>query len=314
MRYIIRINLKQNSFFRKTYRTMANKKKKKIESFDQLAAMQQHKRPAPSQEEPTISSMLDEFEMWMAVNWKKAIIGVCAFAVVVSIVIIIQGAIQRAELSARRELANADSIAELEAAIAKHPGNKAADFARLNLAGRLIASNQPGDLEKAREQLLAVAGSTKAETFIKMRSALDAAYILEQLGKAEDAANEFERIANLAQTPEDLRVEASYSAARIFAGLDQMMKADNLLKNINFAVAAADGLTTVNGYWTFLAAQLDEKIHPRAVSSVTVTTTPAEKPADDAPAAQPAEKPADDAPAAQPAEKPAEDVTPQPLN
>ena len=97
---------------------MANKKKK-IESFEQLANAQQHKRPAQSQEEPTISSMLDEFEMWMAVNWKKAIIGVCAFAVVVSIVIIIQGAIQRAELSARRELANAGSIAELEAAIAK---------------------------------------------------------------------------------------------------------------------------------------------------------------------------------------------------
>ena len=131
---------------------MANKNKnKKIESFDQLASAQQHKRPAASQEEPAISTMLDEFEMWMALNWKKAIIGVCAFAVVVSVVIIIQGAIQRAELAARRELANAGSIAELEAAIAKHPGNKAADFARLRLAGELITVNQPGDLEKARE-------------------------------------------------------------------------------------------------------------------------------------------------------------------
>ena len=292
---------------------MANKNKKKIESFDQLAAMQQHKRPAQSQEEPTISSMLDEFEMWMAVNWKKAIIAVCAFAVVVSIVIIIQGAIQRAELSARNELANANSIAELEAAIAKHPGNKAADFARINLAGRLIKSNKPGDLEKAREQLLAVAGSSKAESFIKLRSALDAAYIQEQLGKAEDAAAEFERIANLAQTPEDLRIEASYSAARIFADLDQKMKADTMLKNINLSAAAAEGLSSVKGYWTFLAAQLDEKIHPPAVSSVQVaTTTPAEKPAEDA--AQPADKPAEEAPAAQPADKPAEDVTTQPVN
>ena len=71
---------------------MANKNKKKIESFDQLANMQQRKRPAAAQEEPALSTMLDEFEMWMAVNWKKAIIGVCAFAVLVSIVIIIQGA------------------------------------------------------------------------------------------------------------------------------------------------------------------------------------------------------------------------------
>ena len=117
---------------------MSNKNKKKIESFEQLANAQQHKRPAAPEEEPAISTMLDEFEMWMALNWKKAIIGVCAFAVLVSIMIIIQGAIQRAELAARRELANAGSIAELEAAIAKHPGNKAADYARLRLAGELM--------------------------------------------------------------------------------------------------------------------------------------------------------------------------------
>ena len=268
---------------------MANKNKKKIESFEQLANAQQHKRPAAaSEDEPTISNMLDEFEMWMALNWKKAIIGVCSFAVLVSIVIIIQGAIQRAELAARRELANAGSIAELEAAIAKHPGNKAADYARLRLAGELLLANQPGDLEKAREQLLAVASSSKSESFIKVRSALDAAYILEQLGKKEDAATEFERIAGLSQTPEDLRVEAAYSAARIFSGLDQMMKADAALKNINLAAAAAQGSSTVYGYWASLAKQLDEKIHPQAAASV---SAPAEKPAD-APAATPAETPA----------------------
>ena len=256
---------------------MANKNKKKIESFDQLAAAQQHKRPAAQQEEPAISTMLDEFEMWMALNWKKAIIGVCAFAVLVSVIIIIQGAIQRAELAARRELANAGSIAELEAAIAK-------DFARLRLAGELITANQPGDLEKARAQLLAVASSSKSESFIKVRSALDAAYLLEQLGKKEDAATEFERIAGLSQTPEDLRVEAAYSAARLFSGLDQMMKADAVLKNINLAAAAAQGSSTVYGYWASLAKQLDEKIHPQTAASV---SAPAEKPAE-----APADKPA----------------------
>ena len=265
---------------------MANKKK--IDSFEQLAAAQQHKRPAASQEEPAISTMLDEFEMWMALNWKKAIIGVCSFAVLVSIVIIIQGAIQRAELAARRELANAGSIAELEAAIAKHPGNKAADFARLRLAGDLILSDQPGDLEKAREQLLAVASSSKSETFIKIRSALDAAYLLEQLGKKEDAATEFERIAGLSQTPEDLRVEASYSAARLFSSLDQMMKADAALKNINLGAAAAQGPSTVYGYWASLACQLDEKLHPQATAAAPAEkSAPAEKPAD-APAETPA--------------------------
>ena len=273
---------------------MANKNKKKIESFEQLANAQQHKRPAASQEEPAISTMLDEFEMWMAVNWKKAIIGVCAFAVLVSVIIIIQGAIQRAELEARRELANAGSIAELEAAIAKHPGNKAADFARpgnkaadfarLRLAGELITANQPGDMEKAREQLLAVASSSKSETFIKIRSALDAAYILEQLGKKEDAATEFERIAGLSQTPRDLGVEAAYSAARIFSGLDQMMKADAALKKINFTAAAADA-SAVYGYWASLAKQLDEQIHPQAAASV---SAPAEKPAEAKPADAPA--------------------------
>ena len=278
---------------------MANKKKKKIESFEQLANMQQRKRPAASEEEPAISTMLDEFEMWMAVNWKKAIIGVCAFAVAVSVIIIIQGAIQRAELSARRELANAGSIAELEAAIAKHPSNKAADFARLRLAGILISSDKPGDLEKAREQLLAVASSSKSESFVKVRSALDAAYILEQLGKKEDAAVEFERIAKLSQTPSDLRVEAAYSAARIFAGLDKMMNANDSLKLINLNAAAAQGTTTVEGYWSSLARQLDEKIHPQATASV---PAPAEKPAE----AKPAEaKPSEAAPAAVPAKQPA---------
>ncbi len=274
---------------------MANKNKKKIESFEQLANVQQRKRPAASQEEPAISTMLDEFEMWMALNWKKAIIGVCAFAVLVSVVIIIQGAIQRAELAARRELANAGSIAELEAAIAKHPGNKAADFARLRLAGELIAANQPGDMEKAREQLLAVASSSKSETYIKMRSALDAAYLLEQLGKKEDAATEFDRIAGLSQTPRDLGVEAAYSAARIFSGLDQMMKADAALKRINLTAAAAEGTSAIYGYWASLARQLDEKIHPKT-ASVTVPA-PAEKPAE----AKPADAPATAAPAETPA-------------
>ena len=268
---------------------MANKNKKKIESFEQLANAQQHKRPAPAQEEPAISTMLDEFEMWMAVNWKKAIIGVCAFAVAVSVVIIIQGAIQRAELSARKELANAGSIAELEAAIAKYPNNKAADFARLRLAGDLILADKPGDLEKAREQLLAVASSSKSETFIKVRSALDAAYILEQLGKKDDAAVEFERIASLAQTPEDLRVEASYAAARIFSSLDQMMKADAALKNINLGAAAAQGSSTVYGYWASLAKQLDEKLHPQtAAAAPAPAEEPAEAPASDTPAEKPA--------------------------
>jgi len=268
---------------------MANKNKKKINSFEQLANAQQHKRPAPAQEEPAISSMLDEFEMWMAMNWKKAIIGVCSFAVVVSVIIIIQGAFQRAELAARKELANATGIAELEAAIAKHPNNRAADFARLNLAGELIKTDKPGDLEKARELLLSVASSSKSETFIKIRSALDAAYILEQLGKKEDAALEFDRISGLSQTPEDLRVEAAYAAARLFSGLDQMMKADAALKRINLTAAASQGTTTVYGYWASLAKQLDEKVHSQTAAAI---PAPAGKPAE-APAAEtPAEKPA----------------------
>ena len=259
---------------------MANKKK--IESFEQLAAAQQRKRPEAPKDEPAISTMLDEFELWMAANWKKAIISVCVFAVVISIGIIIQGAIQRAKENARRELANAGSIAELEAAIAKHPSNAAADYARLRLAGELIAANKADDLKKAREYLLAVASSSKAESFIKVRSALDAAYILEQLGSKEDAAVEFERIANLAQTPEDLRVEAYYGAARLFSGLDQMMKADAALRNINLAAAAAQGSSTVYGHWASLAKVLDESIHPK-----TGAAAPAEKPAD-APAETPA--------------------------
>ena len=76
-----------------------------------------------------------------------------------------------------------------------------------------------------------------------------------------------------------------------------MMKADAVLKNINFAVVAAEGTSTVKGYWTSLAAQLDEKIHPQQTAAA---AAPAEKPAEAKPAAAPAEKPAD-----APAEKPA---------
>jgi len=262
---------------------MANKKK--IDSFEQLAAAQQHKRPEASKEEPAISTMLDQFELWMATNWKQAIISVCVFAVAISIGIIIQGAIQRADMNARKALANAGSIAELEDAIAKHSSNKAADYARLRLAADLITANQPGDLEKARKYLLEIASSSTAESFIKIRSALDAAYILEELGKTEDAAVEFERIATLTQTPEELRVEALYSAARLFSGLDQMMKADAALRGINLAVPAAQGSTTVYGYWASLARILDEKIHPK--TAATAAAPAAEKPAE-APAETPA--------------------------
>ena len=79
-------------------------------------------------------------------------------------------------------------------------------------------------------------------------------------------------------------MEAAYSAARLFSGLDQMMKADAVLKNINLAAAAAQGSSTVYGYWASLAKQLDEKIHPQTAASV---SAPAEKPAE-----APADKPA----------------------
>ena len=66
------------------------------------------------------------------------------------------------------------------------------------------------------------------------------------------------------------------------------------LKNINLAAAAAQGSSTVYGYWAGLAKQLDEKIHPQATASV---SAPAEKPAE----AKPAEAPAADTPAEKPA-------------
>jgi len=288
---------------------MANNKKKKIESFDQLAEMQQHKRPEASKEEPAISNMLDEFEIWMATNWKKVIIGVCAFAVVVSIVIIIQGLIRSADEKARRELANANTgdIAQREAIVSKHASHEATNYTRLMLAEDLIRSQKPEDLTKAREYLLAVANSPKAEHFVRIRAALDAASISETLGQKEDAAKEFETIANRSQTtPEDLRVEAAYSAARIFASLDQNMKADAMLKLIDLDVSKP-GLSETYVFWASLAKFLNEKIHPSTVS-ITVAEDPADAPAEEAQApAEDAAQPAADAQA------PAEDVTIQPV-
>ena len=81
-------------------------------------------------------------------------------------------------------------------------------------------------------------------------------------------------------------MEAAYSAARIFAGLDQMMKADAALKRINLAAAASEGLSSVYGYWASLAKQLDEKIHPQTAS--VTAPAPAEKPAEAKPADVPA--------------------------
>ena len=301
---------------------MANNKNKKIESFEQLAEMQQRKRPAASNEEPAISSMLDEFEMWMAVNWKKAIIGVCAFAVAVSVIIIIQGVMRSAEESARKELANADGIEGIEAAIAKHPNNKAADFERLNLAGELIASGTTEDLEKAHKLLLDVASSSKSKLFIRTRSALDAAYILEKLGKKKDAAEEFIRIAGLDHSSEDidLRIEAAYSAARLFTGLDQTMSADSALEIFDKLTAAAQNHSPAYDYWTTLANTLKEKIGSKIEAAAPASS---EKPAENAPATQPpavqpaatqtpaAQTPAAEAPAAQ---QPAENAAPQPVN
>lgn len=286
---------------------MANKKKKKIESFEQLAEMQQRKRPEVSKEEPAISNMLDEFEMWMAVNWKKVIIGVCAFAVVVSIVIIIQGLIRSADEKARKELANANGVAEREAALKKHPSHDASDFERIEIARELIEIGKPEDLTKAREYLLAVAGSSKTEAFVRIRTELDAAYISEKLGKAEDAAADFERIANRSQTPEDLRVEAAYSAARLFASLGQGEKADAMLKLINFKSADQE-TSSVYGFWASRAKFLDAKLHP-TITSVTVPGKPAEEAVPQADAQAPAEEAAP-----QPdAQAPAEDVTTQPV-
>ena len=287
---------------------MANKKKKKIESFEQLAETQQHKRPEASKEEPAISNALDEFELWMATNWKKVIIGVCAFAVVVSIVIIIQGLIKNAKEKARKELANATTIAEREAAIKKHPTHDAADFERIELAGALIENGKPEDMEKARDYHLAVANSTKNEPFIRISTELLAAHVYEKLGKTEEAAAEFERIANRTQTPDDLRAEAAFYAALLFASLNQNDKAGAMLNIINLKAAAEQGDSSVYGGWATRAKFLDEKIRPKVVSLTIPKKTAEAQPAVEAQA------PAEEAVQPEAGEQaPAEDVTIQPV-
>ena len=154
------------------------------------------------------------------------------------------------------------------------------------LGAELVLTDPELSIGGSVDKALEIASSSTAESFIKIRSALDAAYILEELGKTEDAAVEFERIATLTQTPEELRVEALYSAARLFSGLDQMMKADAALRGINLAVPAAQGSSTVYGYWASLARILDEKIHPKTAATASAAPA-AEKPAE-APAETPA--------------------------
>ncbi len=246
---------------------MANLKKQNIKSLDQLKQYQTKKRSEETSQEGAISESLDAFELWFIDKWKQIAVGTCIFAAVVAVAIVIVFVYRGKQEKIRNEFANATTVENLQKVIKDYSNNEFVESARLKLAA-LYVKEEKYDL--AREQLIQVAKSAKSEIQIKSYAALNAAYLSEKSGKQEDAVTEFTGIYSNATIPEDIRVEAAYSAMRLNLDLNHVASAGQALATIDLTRASATGMTQY-GYWAAKAKALSKQLDIPA----TTTATPA---------------------------------------
>lgn len=230
--------------------------KHRITSFAELEKKQQHKRPEVEDQESPISEWMDNFEIWFIANWKQIVKGFCVVAVFASIGIIIASMYRSHQAKITAEFANAATPDAIEALLKAHPSHKSADAVRFKLSALYVKDSK---FELARKPLLDIVSAGKSDMFVRGTAALNAAYLLEKSGKAQDAANEFSSIYKNMDLAEDIRVEAAYSAMRIFLDLDQTASASQAASAINMSRADAIG-ATVYGYWAAKAKRLSAKL------------------------------------------------------
>ena len=194
--------------------------------------------------------------MFLAKYWKH--IAVLAVLVVLAVTggFAAYSRMEAAKKANTAKLANAKTVAEIEAVLKEIPDAPGADAARSRLAQLYVADKK---YDKALAVLESLAGSTR-DVACRDRARLNAAYTLELAGKTDQAAKKFAEIAGNTAVAAVIRAEAGYAAGRLYVDLNKKADAKKILASIR-AIKVKPEEQQGTAMWQMRAANLEAAIN-----------------------------------------------------
>lgn len=209
----------------------------------------------------------DRFEDFVQANLNKIVAAAIIIVIVLIIGYVVYSQVEDAKNEASIALTSAKTIEELNTAIKKYPNSITDEPAQLNLGTQYFKEGKYKEALEAYQKL----GTTAKPGDVKNRARLNEAYTLEAMNEAGKAADKFAMIALDATSPEYIRNEANYSAARIFISLQKPERAKSSLKAIKS--------DNPNDFWSSQAKRLMQRVDAKDVAAIiakpVVITTPA---------------------------------------
>lgn len=212
--------------------------------------MQHHKHEKENLAEIGYDDMT-KFENFVRGNLKTIMRVAFGLVVVLLIGLIFMKVTQSISNKASAEFGKAQTIEELKTVIADHPNHPAVELAKLKLAALYVNDKKYDDAQKLYGQLAKSADTVE----VAPRAKLNESYLLEIMGKKEEAAAKFADAGGNMSLRESFRLEANYNAARIYSGLGNKDKAKTSVEKITFTEDR-----TPNQFWFSKAKALKETL------------------------------------------------------
>ena len=192
---------------------------------------------------------VERWEMFFAAHWKQILAVACAVVVAVTAIFAWHHYSVKAKHTAAEQLGAANTVAELQNAVAKYPDAPGVAFARYRMAQLLIEEKK---YDQAVSELAKVASA--ADASLRRKARLTEAYAIELSGKLENAAVKFAALGTVPDASPAIKCEAIYSAGRLYVKLGKKAEAKEVLKNAA-AVSLSNGSESA-AYWKASAEEL----------------------------------------------------------
>ena len=199
--------------------------------------------------ENTLFNDVERWEMFFTSHWKQTLAVAIAAVLVVTAAFAVYHHQVKARHTAAEQLGSADSVAELESAIAKYSGAPGAAFARYRLALQLIEEKK---YDRAVQELAKVTSSEDAS--LRNKARLTEAYVIELSGKLPDAASKFNALSTTGDAAPSIKCEAIYSAGRLYVKMGKKAEAKAVLQKAAAITLPNDSESAA--YWKAAAAEL----------------------------------------------------------
>lgn len=193
---------------------------------------------------------MTHFEDFFVSHWPKILNASVAVLILFALYMIFSSFGGKRELEASLGFTKAKTVQDLQKAVAAHPTNPAANFARLRMVKLLTEEKKYDDAVKVCREI--TPGSNTPETYWQAK--LDEGYLLELSSKKEEAAEAFSKVGADMKFPASVRNEASFSAARIFLAVGKKDRALAAAKSMDSSPNAGD-------FWTEQAKSLIQQIN-----------------------------------------------------